>query len=189
MYQGSRADTFKIIDAAIAKIGTDKVVIIGHSMGATFGLQYVASRNNAKVVAVVPIALGHEVHLSGKMRRAFGEDAEKACALVEKGKGKKKYSFTEINKGSSYSIRATANFYCTHYNTGKLPSPGDYLPKVKVPVLWIAGKQDRLTGVYDTANLSQTVGAKNKTYKELDGNHHSVVYLHTKVIAKWLDSL
>jgi pimeloyl-ACP methyl ester carboxylesterase len=182
----------EVINAAVAEAAktSNKIVIAGHSLGAAVVLQYLADSPVPRVTGGIPIALGHVPQLSGKMSRITGPSVFKARELVASGKGDKKKSFADLNMGRKDSIRTTANIYLTFYDPNKYPDIEEEAKKIKLPVLWIAGRDDRLTMVFDTPYLFSLIPANPKSqYREEQGDHKGVVGKQAPIVVEWLDGL
>jgi len=191
-FDGNYTQTMEVINAAVdeAAKGGDRVVVAGHSMGAAISLHYGANHFRKEVVGIMPIALGHSPELSRKLMNITGPDVFKAREMVAAGKGDKKKSFADVNQGRRSSIRMTAATYLSYYDPQVFPGLGSVLPKIKVPVFWLSGADDRLTYVYDAENNFKSIPANPKSkYLEGKGDHKSVVYRETGRIIDWLSTL
>jgi len=191
-FDGTREQGLEVINSAIAEAAktSNKIVIAGHSLGAAVVLQYLADSPTPRVKGGIPIALGHVPQLSGKMSRITGPSVLKARELAASGKGDKKKSFADMNMGQKGSVRTTANIYLTFYDPNKYPDIEEEIKKIKLPVMWIAGSDDRLTQVYDTPYLFSLIPANPKSqYREEQGDHKSVVGKQAPIVVEWLDGL
>lgn len=184
--------TIAVINAAVdeaVKRG-DRVVVAGHSMGAAISLHYGANHIRKEVIGIMPIALGHSPELSRKLMNITGPDVFKAREMVASGKGEKKKSFADVNQGKRSSIRMTAATYLSYYDPQVYPGLGSVLPKIRVPVFWLSGADDRLTYVYDAENNFRVIPEHPKSkYLEAAGSHKSVVSKQTGPIIDWLNTL
>jgi len=189
-YQGARQQGQEIITEAVKALNKDKVVIIGHSMGAMAALQYGTGDMPSQVVGIVSVAPGHDPNIAKALEKYTSGSASKACSMESTGAGKEFDSFNDMDGPERRTIRATAEYYCDHYSTNKYPDTRDVVRKVSRPVLLISGTSDRLTEVYSHNSLFNGLpdNAKNK-YAALDGGHIEVLYRHPDVIAQWIDSL
>lgn len=181
-----------VIDAAIeeaVKRGK-RVVVAGHSMGATISLHYGANSRREEVIGIMPIALGHSPELSGKIMSVTGESVMEARRMAAAGKGAKKKSFKDLNGGRVSTIRTSADIYLSYYDPQVFPKLASMLPRIAVPVFWVSGSDDRLTSVYDAERNFSTIPANPKSrYLEGKGRHKSVVYKQTGPMIDWLNSL
>jgi pimeloyl-ACP methyl ester carboxylesterase len=191
-FDGTRAQGIEVIDAAVneAAKSSSKIVIAGHSMGANIALQYLASSPAPQVKGGVPIAFGHAPHQSGKIASITSPSVFKARKLIAEGKGDKKKSYNDVNMGKRGSIRTTSNIYLTFYDPQVFPNIEDELQKIKLPVLWVSGKDDRLTFVLDAPYLFSLLPENPKSeYREEAGDHKGVVSGQAPLVVEWLDKL
>lgn len=191
-FDGTREQGVEIINAAVAEAAktSNKIVIAGHSLGAAVALQYLADSPAPRITGGVPIALGHVPQLSGKISRITGASVLKARKLVAAGKGDKKKSFSDFNMGRKGSIYTTANIYLTYYDPQKYPDVEEEVKNIKIPVLWIAGLDDRLTEVYNTSYLFSLIPANLKSqYHEGKGDHTGVLGKQVPLVVEWLNAL
>lgn len=188
-YEGTRKQGYEIIDEAIKTLHTEKIVIIGHSMGAIAALQY-AAQNNKKVIGIVAIAPAHDPNIAQKLRSITQNSANTACAQVDIGNSKDKNNFAEMNMGKEYSIYASNEYYCSYYNTKYYPNTFDVINTVNIPVFILSGDQDRLTKVYSHKKLFDALPKHNlNTYKKLSGKHKSVLFKYIDEVDDWMSNL
>ena len=107
--------------------------------------------------------------------------------MVAEGKGKERERFKDINQGKVSSFSTTAEYYVSFYDPKGYPSPKTNLPRIQMPVLWVAGKDDRNTRFYRIKKNHELI--PNGRYIEVDGTHKSVVGNSAFNIADWIDSL
>lgn len=189
-YQGSREQALDVIAEAAETLGTERAVVVGHSMGAMGVLQFGAERADEAVAGLVAVAPGHDPHLSGKLRRISRARASEACQWVDEGRGEETGEYPELNKGRQYSIEASAAYYCSFYSTDRFPATGDVAFDVVHPVLWVSGEDDRLTKVYaHKTNFDALGGNSRNAYLSLSGKHKSVLYRHVDRITAWIEAL
>jgi pimeloyl-ACP methyl ester carboxylesterase len=191
-FDADYAQTIAVIDAAVdeaIKRG-DRVVIAGHSMGATISLHYGANHLRNEVIGIMPIALGHSPELSGKLMSVTGESVMAARQMAESGQGSTKKNFKDLNAGRVSTIRTTADVYLSYYDPQVFPKLANVLPKIQAPVFWLSGSDDRLTYVYEAENNFNAIPPNPKSrYLEGKGGHKTVVYKQTGPMIDWLNSL
>ena len=191
-FDGTREQGVEVINAAVEEAAktSNKIAVAGHSLGAAVTLQYLADSPSPKVAGGIPIALGHSPHLSGKIANITGPSVFQARKLVSDGKGDKKKSFADVNEGKRGSIRTTASIYLTFYDPQVYPDIEKSVSNIRTPVLWIAGKDDRLTYVFDTPYLFSLLPENPKSeYREESGDHKGVVGKQAALVVEWLDKL
>ena len=191
-FDADYAQTIAVIDAAVneaVKRG-DRVVVAGHSMGATMSLHYGGNNHHSGVIGIMPIALGHSPELSPKLMSVTGESVMAARQMVEAGKGSSKKSFDDLNGGRVSTIRTTADIYLSYYDPQVFPRLASVLPKIQVPVFWVSGSRDRLTHVYEAENNFNSIPPNPKSkYLEGKGGHKAVVSKETESMIDWLNTL
>ncbi|MDH5360692.1 MAG: alpha/beta hydrolase [Gammaproteobacteria bacterium] len=189
-YKGTRTQGMEIIDRAIEQLGTDKVVVIGHSMGGMAVLQYGSGRVSPRVVGLISVAPGHDPNNADKLRRATEDSAAKACTMQKQGMGKKFSNFAEMNAGKRYTIYASAEYYCTHYHINEYPDSLLISAKIKTPTFLLSGGNDRLTHIYSHNGIYANLPDNSMNKHEiLPGGHLDVLYKHTDTINRWIENL
>lgn len=191
-FDGDHKQTIEVINAAVDEAAQrgDRVVVAGHSMGATISLQYAGGSPRSQVIGVMPIAVGHDPSISGKIRRMTEISVEEARGLVAAGKGSEKRKFDDLNGKKISKIKMTAAIYQSYYDPMTWAGLGEVLPKIRVPVFWLSGEGDRLTAVYDAENNFELIPEHEKSrYLEASGNHKSVVSKQTGPVVEWLNTL
>ena len=190
-YTGTQPQGMEVIDAAINALKTKKVVVIGHSMGAMAVIQYGAKKVHPNVIGLIPVAAGHDPHSSGKLYENSTHDVGRACDKVKKGEGKEYGSYADLNMGRSYTISATAEYYCTYYSLVHYPGSLQIAENIKTPTFILSGEDDGLTYVYRHEQMFTDLKKNNKQNKfaVMSGDHKDVLYKHTDAISKWIDSL
>ena len=182
-----------VIDAAVeeaVKRGGVRVVIAGHSMGATLSLHYGGNHQRKEVIGIMPIALGHSPELSRKLQRVTDESIREAREMTGAGKGEKKKRFKDLNAGRVSTIRTTANIYLSYYDPQVFPELAGVLPKIQVPVFWVSGSEDRLTYVYKAEDNFNLIPPNPKSkYLVGKGRHLTVIGKQTQPMIDWLNTL
>lgn len=189
-YNGTRTQGLEVINAAVKTIGTSKVVVVGHSMGAMAIMEYGATKMSSKVIGLVAVAPGHDPGNADKLRIATEADAYRACQMVKQGKGKQHSRFTDMNAGATYDINASAEYYCSYFFAYTYPDSLRIPESIKVPVFILSGKEDRLTHIYLHRDMYDALPPNSKNqYRVMSGGHLDVLYTHTDAISRWIESL
>lgn len=189
-YAGTREQGMEIIDAAAAATGSDRVVVIGHSMGGVAVLQYGSMGKRPSVIGLVSVAFGHDPNRSSKLRDRTQAEAEQACRLTDSGQGKKVGRYPEMNTGKHYEISATAEYYCSYYAVDRYPESLKIAAQIDTPLYIVSGDSDRLTKVYGHTDVYAALppNAKHR-HERLPGEHKDVLYENTDAIDSWIKSL
>lgn len=189
-YSGTQQQGMEIINAAVNSLTTQKVVIIGHSMGGMAVIQYGAKKVSPKVIGLIPVAAAHDPHSSGKIHEASMHDVGTACKMYKNGKGKEYGSFADVNMGRTSTIYATAEYYCTFYSLVHYPGSLQIAENIRTPMFVLSGDEDGLSYVYRHEQIYTDLPKSNKNkYATMTGDHLSVLYKHTNAISHWIDSL
>ena len=190
-YRGTMKTANLIIDRLATKIRSKgkRVVLMGHSMGASYAINYAAQYGD-KLAGIVPIALGHVPQMNERFHQETAQSVARAKQMVASGKGKEATDFNDLNKGESYEIEATAEYYKSFYDPATYPNVSEQVEQVKVPTLWISGRRDRLTDLYEHENLFNTLPANSKnSYELIKGRHVSVLKFCSETVIDWLNEL
>ena len=189
-YAGTREQGLEVIDAAIAASGSEKVVVVGHSMGGVAVLQYGSTDKHPKVTGLVSVAFGHDPHHARKFREYTQDGAKQACRLMDTGQGKQIDRYPEMNTGKRYKINATAEYYCTYYDLDRYPDSHKIATKIDTPLYIMSGESDRLTKVYGHAAVYDALPSNPKhRHDVLPGKHKNVLFKHADRIDAWIQSL
>jgi len=133
------------IDGAVKKLKAKKatsIFIAGHSLGANAALGYGTRRTGLR--GIIMLAAGHLP--SGRvLTKKFAKSVAKAKKMVRNGNGKKVSQFADFNMGRRSTVKTTAEIYLSWFEPWGPASMMANAGKLKnVPVLWVAGNQDRL---------------------------------------------
>ena len=192
MWSGTPDDGKALIDEIVDQVAHrgKKVVLVGHSLGGSNALIYAAGKPNKGVIGIVTIAPGHMLHRSNRMQRETAGSVDKARQMVSAGNGNEKEYFSELNTGKVREVYMSANTYLSYYDLDKFPDVELLLTKIKLPVLWIAGDQDRLTTVYDMEFMFEALPDNpDSRYTEIEGNPKSVLPNSAPYIIDWVERL
>ena len=189
-YSGTQQQSLALINAAVKALGTNKVVVIGHSMGGMAVLQYAATRVAPNVIGVISVAPAHDPHHAQALEDITSAGADRACDLMAAGKGSEVGEYDDLNGPREYMINATAEYYCTFYSTSKYPDSQEIGKSIKVPFYLISGEDDRLTEVYSHDDIFNAIPDNPKSkHDTLPGRHMSVLPDSADAINTWIQSL
>lgn len=190
-YRGTQKTANEIIDQLAAKIKENgkRAVLIGHSMGASYAIIYTAQFGE-NIAAVIPIAFAHVPQMNKRFQNETAESVEKANKMIADGNAKDTDKFNDLNKGESYEIDATAEYYKSFSDPTTLLDASELIKKMTVPTLWISAKKDRLTEIYRHDELFDKIPKNEKSKHEyLKGEHVSVLKFSGESIIEWLNTL
>jgi pimeloyl-ACP methyl ester carboxylesterase len=189
-YKGTRTQGLETINEAADLFNGQRVVVIGHSMGAMAVLQYGENGTADNVAGLIAVAPGHDPNVSGKIRRRTEDAAQEACQKMSAGDGKARGNYPERSGKREYTINATAEFFCTYFSVNEYPDSREIVKRIKKPTFIVAGDGDRLTKVYSMDEMYESLPENNaNSYKLLSGSHKSVLYNNVDEISSWIDSL
>lgn len=188
--EGTFEQAIELINEAVNKSGKQRVVVLGHSIGGMTVLRYSARNPVNQVIGIIAVAPGHDPHIAGKLRKITADSVKKAKKMLADGKGKDKARFVDLQSGNKYWIKATAEHYVSFYDPDSLPHRELVMPKIKLPVLLLAGTGDKLSQIYRMKELfGLLTDNPNSRYLETSGSHFSMVGNSANDIADWMDEL
>jgi pimeloyl-ACP methyl ester carboxylesterase len=143
IYDASFPDCLRDIDTAIARLhaaGARRIVVAGQSEGGNAVLTYAASHTGISgVIALAPA--GNPAMLARNPR--VQPSVAQAQQMVAAGHGNDRARFTSSNNGSEIAVNTTATIFLSFTDPQGPAFFPRILPKVTVPVLWVAGSDDR----------------------------------------------
>lgn len=191
-WTGTFTDGMEVVDEIIESNNKNgnKTILLGHSLGGASTLIYSSREKKDGFIGAITIAPGHMIHKSKKMTKITQKSVERARKYVENGDGDAFHKFTVLNTGKVKDVKMTSKIYLSFYDKEIFPNVMDLFDEIKVPVLWIAAKQDRLTKVYRMEDLFEWLPDYDKnSFKLLDGKHKNIVKKSEKSIINWVESL
>lgn len=166
--------------------GAQFVYVAGHSLGATAAAGY-ASRYG-DIQGIILLAPGHFT-ASPSFHSRFVDDLGKANAMIQSGKGDTVSRFGDINKGKRDTRFITANIYKSWFSdTG----PAEFVANMSnikggIPVLYVAGKNDRIPQTKNKAYAFAKAPANPKSqFIVIDSGHLNVPRKADAVVIEWL---
>jgi pimeloyl-ACP methyl ester carboxylesterase len=188
-YRADLETAFAFVDELVRAAGTGhhKVVLVGHSMGATVAMLYVARHLVPdKLAGLAVLAPGHLLQRSARIRRLTRRHVQRARKLLQQGNDAPT-RFTDINQGQAIPIRTTPAIYLSYFDPRRFPHPIRALRRLPVPLLWLDGREDGLAqrldyyGIFEGAQYF----ARNQ-YQEVTGGHVSMLDHTSRPMIHWL---
>ncbi|MDR3471955.1 MAG: hypothetical protein P4M09_09735 [Devosia sp.] len=187
------ADCLTDVDAAIAdlrKKGATEVVLGGAAQGAVFAIDYGAT--HAGLVGI--IAIGPSADPPDPSRYPeFAASLKAAQAALKKRQGQVSASFTELVASQPVAITTTAAIYLSFHGPQStiatiraIKAKG--LPKLGVPLLWIAGTNDPAQ-VSTRAVFAAAPENKLSAYVRVEADHAGTADASAGAVIAWLKSL
>jgi pimeloyl-ACP methyl ester carboxylesterase len=187
-WNGTLCDGISYINSLVAaeKISGNSVILLGHSLGAVNVVSYAALENTAKPDALIVMAPGHFPHDSPVLANLHASSIQAAKSKVTVGLGDEIGTY----QTSDYNITTTANIYLSFHDTAEFPAIKTAIPLVSLPTLWLAGLTDPLTALAETLGIIATMQANSVyTYKEIAGDHYTLVSNVTDELNPWYQGL
>lgn len=176
--------------AALQARGAQRVVLIGHSMGAGAALAY-AARNTTgpELAALVCLAPGHTPEV-GKQRDLIVEAVAQARELVAQGRGGESVEFRDLNVGGTTDTRLPAGVFLSYFDPqGPAVMPVNAaLVKQPLPVLWVVGAHDIVTKPASYA-FDKLPAHPASRYQVVEAGHMEAVPLSAPLVIEWLKAL
>ena len=191
-WDGSLCDSMSYVNSLV-KAEQDKgntVVLAGHSMAGPTILSYAALENTTKPDALLILAPGHFVPNSSVLAGKHAASIQLANDMIKAGEGDTVATF----QTSDYNISATPKNYLSFHDTQQLPDQyPDLVASISrnsLPTLWLAGQGDLLTTVVKNLGFIDQVNKQsNYTYKEVSGDHFSMVGHAADALDPWYRGL
>ncbi len=182
------------IDTAVADLkakGANRIVIIGHSLGANAAIGYAARHSD--LAGVVALAPGH-LPEAENMRSFVADGVARAKQLIAAGQGNVPQSFPDMAQGIPLTATATPVVYLSMFD----PDGPAVIPKNAaamgaaanpVPLLWVVGKLDPIDR--RGPEYAFNAGAKNpkSKYIEVFAGHLTTPLVAHKQVVEWINSL
>jgi pimeloyl-ACP methyl ester carboxylesterase len=166
--------------------GVQTVYVAGHSLGAIAAAGYGARFDD--VDGLILLAPGHFIAWPG-FHKKFIEDLRKADEMIKSGKGDKKSNFGDINAGKWTTRYITANVFKSWFSdTG----PAEFVANMMnikggIPVLYVAGSQDRIPQTKNREYAFDKVPANpNSQFNIIASGHLDVPRKSDEIVIEWL---
>jgi dienelactone hydrolase len=183
---------FDLLDGYAAQLraqGAQRIVVVGHSIGANVALSYAVARQN--VAGVVMAAPGHGPGNSYRNNPKIKEAVDRAGQLVQAGQGGQSFTGGDENQGSNITMSTTAAVYFSWLNpqgNANMYRQAPLLP-AGIPIMVIIGTKDPgfktvQSGIYQPA-------AKNpySKYLEVEASHRDTDFAASQRIVDWIKGL
>jgi len=189
----------KTFDDAMAEIhtyvnelkekGVDKVFVAGHSMGAVAAAGYAARFDD--IQGIIMLAPGHFTAWPS-FHNHFVDDLNKADAMISDGKGDEKSNFIDLNAGKNFTRFVSANIYKSWFAENGPAEIRSNMANIKgnIPVLYVAGSQDRIpqTKNKDYAFANAPANADSH-FVIIESDHLDVPDKADEIVIEWLRRL
>ncbi|MGE3147508.1 MAG: esterase/lipase family protein [Pseudorhodoplanes sp.] len=177
------------IDQAVAHLreqGAERIVVIGHSLGANAAIGYAARRPVAAVVAMAPGHLPETVEMRGRTASAI----EEAKRLVANGEGHVPRRFPDLVQGIPIGATATPVVYLSMFSPdGPAVIPNNAAAMPPVPFLWVVGRLDPIHGRGRDYAFSRGARHPKSRYLEVFADHVLTPLVARLDVVNWIKSL
>jgi pimeloyl-ACP methyl ester carboxylesterase len=182
------------IDDAVAGLkakGAQRIVIIGHSLGANAAIGYAA--RHPDLAGVVALAPGH-LPEAGDMRSFVADAVARAKTLVASGQGNVPQSFPDMAQGIPLTATATPIVYLSMFD----PDGPAVIPKNAaamgaaahpVPLLWVVGKLDPIDRRGPEYAFAAAAKNPKSKYIEVFAGHLTTPLVARNDVVEWINSL
>jgi len=190
IYDATYEQAMSEIDSAaerLRKAGAQKIVVIGHSLGANAAIGYGARRKGLH--GIVALAPGHLPEAWALRARTGGAIAQ-ARKMVAAGQGQVRTSFPDLAQGIPFQVRATPEVYLSMFDPdGPAVMPKNAAAMDDVPLLWIVGIADPMVLHGKDYVYGRGVRHPKSKYSVTASMHLSTPYQSRGQIIDWLKGL
>jgi len=182
------------IDAAIAAVkaeAANRIVLIGHSLGANAAIGYGA--RHPELAGIVALAPGHLPEV-GNMRSFVSDAVARAKELIAEGKGNVRPNFPDMAQGIPLTTSATPIVYLSWFD----PDGPAVIPKnaaaigaaaSSVPLLWVVGKLDPIDRRGPEYAFDALAKNPKSKYLEILAGHLTTPTLAKRQVIDWIKGL
>jgi pimeloyl-ACP methyl ester carboxylesterase len=193
-YAATYDEAMTEIDSAVAGLkakGAQRIVIIGHSLGANAAIGYAA--RHPDLAGVVALAPGH-LPEAGNMRSFVADAVARAKTLVASGQGDVPQSFPDMAQGIPLTATATPIVYLSMFD----PDGPAVIPKNAaamgaaahpVPLLWVVGKLDPIDRRGPEYAFDAAAKNPKSKYIEVFAGHLTTPLAARNDVVAWINSL
>jgi esterase/lipase len=142
-YDKTYLDCLADIDPAVARLkdkGATAIVVAGFGLGGGAAIAYGA--RHAGLAGIIGLAPEYDPERAAREPRV-AKSLALAIRLNEAGKGNQVSDFANFAAGKTFTTPMKARIYTTFFAAGSPGSISANMPKLTVPVLWVAGSKDR----------------------------------------------
>lgn len=173
---------------ALRAKGAEKIVLMGHSIGAPAAMSYAA--RGGDVQALVLLAPGHIPvgYYSNPRLKIVHDSVNEARALVAAGKGAERGRFNDINQGRQLMVSTTAADYLSYFDPASEAEMSVTAPKIppSIPVLSVVGDGDSLFTHLRTYYVDKLPANPQSRYLEVKATHLSTPEVAYLEVRAWL---
>ena len=173
---------------ALKDKGSQKIVLMGHSMGAPAAMSHAA--RGGTVDGLVLLAPGHipAGYYNFPLLKAVRESIDDARAKLAAGKGDETDRFQDINQGRQQTIIATPRNYLSYFDPQSDADMGVTAPRVppEVPSLTVIGEKDPLFAIVRSYYVDKLPKNPKSQFLEVSGGHLDTPRVAIEPIINWI---
>jgi pimeloyl-ACP methyl ester carboxylesterase len=183
---------FGMIDGYAAQLrsqGAQRIVVVGHSIGANMALAYAVARQN--VAGIVMAAPGHQPGYSYRTNASIKEAIDKSGEMMRGGQGGQPFLGGDDNQGSSIRLSTTAavyNGWMSPRGSASMPVQAPLLP-ASIPIMLVIGTKDPAYGMAETAIYKPAAKNPYSKYLVVEANHKDTDFAASQRIVDWTKAL
>ena len=189
-YDQAMAEIDGVVTALKAK-GANRIVVIGHSLGANAAIGYAA--RHPDLAGIVALAPGHLPDV-GRMRSFVADAVARAKKLIAAGQGEVPQTFPDMAQGIPLIATATPVVYLSMFD----PDGPAVIPKNAaaigaaphpVPLLWVVGKLDPVDRRGPEYAFDAAAKNPKSKYIEVFAGHLTTPLVARTQVVDWINSL
>ena len=188
-YGATYEDAMIEIDRAVVELraqGANKIIVIGHSLGANAAIGYAARRAVAAVVALSPGHLPETPEMQSRTAQAI----EEAKRLVAAGEGHVPRLFPDLVQGIPIPTTATPLVYLSMFAPdGPAVIPKNVAAMGSVPFLWVVGRLDPIHSRGPDYAFNRGAKHPKSKYLEVFSGHIFTPFAARGDVVYWIKSL
>ena len=182
------------IDGVVAGLkakGANRIVVIGHSLGANAAIGYAA--RHPDLAGIVALAPGH-LPDAGRMRGFVTDAVARAKKLIAAGQGEVPQTFPDMAQGIPLVATATPVVYLSMFD----PDGPAVIPKNAavigaaphpVPLLWVVGKLDPVDRRGPEYAFAAAAKNPKSKYIEVFAGHLTTPLVARRQVVDWINLL
>ncbi len=186
IYDLAVADCFRDIDAAVARLraaGARRIVIAGQSQGGNMAIAYGSTHDG--LAAIIGLAPAGD---SSMMVRnpVIATAVQQARAARDPNE---RMSFADVNVGPQFNVTTTPAIYLSFHEPGSLSDITVTTPRLRAPLLWIAGDQDPTQRSGPQHAFAKAPPSPLNRYQVVSAAHLETPDAAREIVVAWLATL
>jgi len=189
-YDQAMAEIDTVVAGLKAK-GASRIVVVGHSLGASAAIGYAA--RHSELAGVAALAPGHLPEVD-PLKSFVADAVARAKALIAAGQGDVPQSFPDMAQGIPLTTTATPVVYLSMFD----PDGPAVIPKNAaaigaephpVPLLWVAGRLDPIDRRGPEYAFAAAAKNPKSKYLEVFAGHLTTPLVAHRQVVDWINAL